>query len=163
MFQWAAPSAARGVPLSLCGLRKPCKAQSRTRVSSKVFCLVLGQPHSTFCWRLPCLFSSTSKSVSIPRELASSCHNLSSVSPAFSQLRLPHPVLFYRTQKIGKIDELPSTCQNVFILWPKEGKFYELRHVFTMDRTPRYKSYPRDSSRCRVGEPPVRGPANFAR
>jgi hypothetical protein len=36
---------------------------------------------------------------------------------------LPHPVLFYRTLKIGKIDELPSACENVSILDQKWGIF----------------------------------------
>ncbi len=35
------------------------------------------------------------------------------ISPSFSQLRLPHPVLFYRTQKIGKIGNLSRLCQTV--------------------------------------------------
>ncbi len=36
--------------------------------------------------------------------------------PPFNQLGLLHPVLFYRTQKIGKFGKLSRLCQTVALL-----------------------------------------------
>ncbi len=52
------------------------------------------------------------------------------ISFPFSQPSLPHPVLFYRTQNIGKIGNLSRLSQTIALLQP----FFMIYVMFFIDR-----------------------------
>ncbi len=54
--------------------------------------------------------------------------------PPFNQLRLPHPVLFYRTRKIGKIGKLSPLSQIGALSQP----FFMIYVTFSLDREQLY-------------------------
>ena len=51
------------------------------------------------------------------------------INPSFSQLCLPHPTLFYSTQKIGKISDLPPLSQIGALFQP----FFLIYVAFSID------------------------------
>ena len=51
------------------------------------------------------------------------------ISSSLSQLRLPHSVLFYRTQKIGKFGNLSRLCQIGTLIQP----FFMIYVTFFID------------------------------
>ncbi len=71
----------------------------------------------------------------------------------------PAPVLFHRTQKIGKIGNLSLLCQIGTLIQP----FFMIYVTVSLDKGQvcLVRWHPRDSACCRVGEPPVRGTGNF--
>ncbi len=56
------------------------------------------------------------------------------ISPSFSQLCILHPVVFYRTQKIGKFGNLSRLSQTVALLQP----FFMIYVTYSLDREQLY-------------------------